>query len=95
MRTQAELSAAIDEALRQSLLLIKQKGLAVYQTFTENERTAVRFGLLPAAKVNQAFAELLALREDLAVFQDHTDVARLLALAIMDAANAGPDPLVV
>jgi hypothetical protein len=72
---------------------IKEKGAAVYATFTASEKTVVRFGMMPADKTEKALAELKAeLADD--VF-DARDVSRLLSVAIMDEANKGPQKLVV
>ena len=68
----------------------------MYDTFDKSERTLVRFGMFPADKMKQLDDELLALAAD-GVFPmyDKCDLARLSAVGIMDAANAGPDKLVV
>ena len=77
-------------------LLIKQKAADLYATFNESERTLVRFGMFPAEKMKQLDDELLALAAQ-GVFPtfDKCDLARLSAVGVMDAANAGPDKLVV
>ena len=74
---------------------IKQKAVEVYASFTQQERRVVQFGMLPMQKTETAQAELIA------EFQaadgrktDSRDISRLLAVAIMDAANAGPDKMV-
>jgi hypothetical protein len=80
------------ESRKQADLLIKQKGLLLYQTFTEQERLIVRFGLFPGEKMSTAHRELMALNLET---YDESDISRLLAVAVMDAANAGPGKLVV
>jgi hypothetical protein len=72
--------------------LIKQKAIELYATFDKNERTGVRFGMFPAKKMEKAFAELAAVMEY--PRYDNTDISRLLAVGIMDAANAGPDKMI-
>jgi hypothetical protein len=80
----------------QAELLIKQKASALYATLSKSERTVVRFGMFPADKMKQLDDELLAMRaEGLFPMFDKSDLSRLSAVAIMDAANAGPDKLVV
>ncbi len=84
----------IRAARKQIEVRIKQKAIEVYGTFTPNERLVVRFGMMPSEKVLQAKAELLTefvFDKDF----DPADMPRLLAVAIMDAANAGPDKMVV
>lgn len=75
---------------------IKQFAAEVYGTFDENERLTVRFGLFPMKKMEAAQAELAAEfeRNDGWPF-DRCDLSRLLAVGIMEAANAGPDKMVV
>ena len=83
-------------ARRQADLIIRQKGAALYATFDENERSLVQFGMFPADKMKQLDDELLALAaQGTFPMYDKCDLARLSAVAIMDAANAGPDKLVV
>jgi len=83
------------EIRRLAELRIKQKGKQVYDTFTPKERTVVQFGMLPGEKTRQAEAELLAEEAIHDGPYDSSDICRLLAVAIMDAANAGPDKMVV
>jgi len=75
---------------------IKQFAAEVYSTFDENERLLVQFGMFPHDKMLKAEAELLAEFEacDGQPF-DSRDLSRLLAVGIMDAANAGKDKMVV
>jgi rRNA pseudouridine-1189 N-methylase Emg1 (Nep1/Mra1 family) len=83
------------ESRQLRLARFKQKGAEVYATFDKNERTVVQFGMFPHDKMLQAQAELaqeFALTDDTIDLQE---IARELAVAIMDAANAGPDKLVV
>jgi len=87
---------SLREEREQAELLIKQKAGALYATFNKSERTLVRFGMFPADKMKQLDDELLAMRaEGLFPMFDKSDLSRLSAVAIMDAANAGPDKLVV
>lgn len=75
---------------------IEQKAAEVYATFDKNERTAVRFGMMPRAKVESAEADLIREFEQAdGVKPNARDICRLLSVGIMDAANRGPDKLVV
>jgi hypothetical protein len=80
----------------QSELCIKAKAAALYATFTKDERLVVRFGMMPADKMLALDAELKAMKEqgDFPMF-DNCDLARIASVGVMDAANAGPDKLVV
>ena len=49
----------------------------IWPTFDKNERTLVRYGMFPAAKMAEAERELAATR----------DGARLLAVALMNCAS--------
>lgn len=80
------------EARKQANLLIQQKAANLYATFDKNERTGVRFGMFPAKPMQQAEAELLATLDY--PRYDKCDIARLLSVAIMDAANKGPDKMI-
>jgi hypothetical protein len=81
---------------REAEQIIKQKATDLYATFDQNERTLVRFGMFPADKMKQLDDELLALAaQGTFPMFDKCDLARLSAVAIMDAANAGPDKLMV
>jgi hypothetical protein len=84
------------EERQQAELLIEQKAAALYATFDKDERVLVRFGMFPAGKMKQLDDELLALKAQgqFPMF-DKCDLARLSAVGVMDAANAGPDKLVV
>ena len=84
------------EARQQAEAVIKQKGAELYATFDEDERAMMRFGLHPAGKTREADKELLAMKAggEFPMFSD-MDLSRLLAGAVMDAANAGPDKMVV
>jgi hypothetical protein len=55
-------------------LLCAQKAQTMWANFTDNEKTAVRFGMFPAFPMQAAEQEGLD--------------SRLLALALMDVANA-------
>jgi hypothetical protein len=80
----------------QAELLIKQKAAESYKTYTKDERLLVRFGMFPAGKMKALDAELLEMAaQDLFPMFDSQDLARLSAVGVMDAANAGPDKLVV
>lgn len=75
---------------------IKQYAAEVYGTFDANERLTVRFGLFPMKKMEAAQAELAAeFEENDGRPFDKCDLSRLLAVGIMEAANAGPDTMVV
>ena len=84
------------DSYAQAEWLIKQKAAALYATFDKSERTLVRFGMFPADKMRKLDEELSAMKAqgDFPMF-DKRDLARLSAVGIMDAANAGPDKLVV
>jgi hypothetical protein len=99
------LSAQIDTAYantargqrEQAETLVKLRAYECYQTFDDNERTIVRFGMLPASKVQPAEVALL---EELASIYgceilDTRDVGRLFAVGVMDAANGSDKPMVV
>lgn len=76
--------------------LIKLKAANLYATFDKSERTLVQFGMFPAAKMKHLDNELLAMKADgLFPMFDGCDLSRLSAVGVMDAANAGPDKLVV
>jgi len=83
---------------RQSIeVLIKQRGREAYATFDDSERSILQFGMLPAVKMEAATASLL---QEFVDSQDAeclstSDVSRKFAVAIMDAANDGSQPLVV
>jgi hypothetical protein len=82
----------LHDARRQADLLIQQKAAAVYASFDKNERTCVRFGMFPAVKRRPAETELLAMLDN--PRYNAVDVARLLSVAIMDAANKGPEKMI-
>jgi hypothetical protein len=74
-------------------LRCKEKGRQLYGTFVGMERTMVQLGMFPGAKMEAAQAELMAeFAEDTL---DPRDAGRWLAVGVMDAADAGPEPLVV
>ena len=83
---------------KQAGLLIKQLGSKLHVTFTSEERMLVRFGMLPVEKMRAAYLELLELASQ-GLFEgcdyDSCDLARLFAVAVMDAANLGSEPMVV
>ena len=84
------------QARREAEAVIRQKGAELYATFTQDERDMLRFGLHPAGKTQAADKELLAMKAGGAFpMFDEMDLSRLLAVAVMDAANAGPDKMVV
>ena len=80
-------------------LRIKQEGANLYQTFTPQERACVRFGMQPAGKTlacEEKLAREIAETEGRPLTpQDRVDLCRLLSVAVMDAANAGPDKMIV
>ena len=80
---------------REAETLIRQKGAALYATFDKDDRTLVRFGMFPAGKMKQLDDELLAMKADGFFPQfDKSDLSRLSAVAIMDAANAGKEKMI-
>jgi hypothetical protein len=81
---------------QQAEAVIKQKGAELYATFSEDERAMMRFGLHPHAKTVAAEKALMAMKAEGAFpMFDDMDLSRLLSVAVMDAANAGPDKMVV
>ncbi len=77
----------------------KARGMALYGTFTPQERRILQFGMHPAEKMRQAQAEMVV-----AFTQDEgrppsqrevVDLSRWLAVGCMEAADAGPDKMVV
>lgn len=78
-------------------LLVWVPAAVLYATFDKNERVAVRFGMLPAEKTQVIDRELLRMKREEGQFEmfDECRLASLLAVAVMDAANAGPDKMVV
>jgi hypothetical protein len=83
------------EARKQADLLIAQKAALLYHTFDKSERTLVRFGMFPAAKMKQLDDELAGMAaEGLFPMYDKRDLARLSAVAIMDEANKGKDKMI-
>jgi hypothetical protein len=80
---------------RQYGVRIRQEAEALYQTCDANERRLVQFGMLPAAKAQAAdqklLAEFLTCAGRPATPREQCDFTRLLAVAVMDAANRGPD----
>ena len=84
------------EERREADAVIRAKATALYATFDKNERGLVRFGMFPADKMKRLDDELLAMQADGAFpMYDRRDLTRLSAVAIMDAANEGPDKMVV
>ena len=77
----------------------KDKGTAVYATFTEQERKIMRVGMFPAEKMKIAtdalLKELYDVYEKTGGYMELGEMTRNLCSGIMDAANAGPDKLVV
>lgn len=82
---------------RQTLnAMIAQRAKEAYDTFDKNERTVLQFGMFPHDKMRTAQSALIAeLTEHDGEEPDHVEIARLLAVAIMDCANRGTQPLVV
>lgn len=85
----------LGESRRLGELLIKQAGEKVYDELDENERTVLRFGMLPAGKTEAAEKALLAEHPDLLEQFGKTDVGRIMAVAAMDACNQRGDGMVV
>lgn len=88
--------ADLRDARQQAEAVIQQKGTELYATFTQDERDMLRFGLHPHGKTEAADQELLKMKAAGAfpMFSE-MDLSRMLAVAVMDAANAGPDKMVV
>lgn len=80
--------------------LIKLRGQELYDTYDENERAMVAFGMQPAVKVIP-FEEKLILEltsngnEEVGGGYNIGDISRLLCVAVMDAANRGSQKMVV
>lgn len=77
----------------------RAEGVKLYATFTEQERKMLQFGMHPYQKMVDAEARLV---EQFAEAEGRTatpsekaDMCRLLALGCMEAANAGPDKMIV
>lgn len=86
------------EASRQTETLCKLRGMECYKTFDKSERTVVQFGMFPHGKTldgeKAVRLEIAAIDPDfLEAYTD--DIGRWFVLGIMDAANAGPDKMVV
>jgi hypothetical protein len=78
--------------------LIKIRGQELYDTFDGNERVMVQIGMLPAKKTIpfQDNLELeLSLDGNFESPYNSVDIARLLTVAVMDAANRGNQKMVV
>lgn len=81
--------------------MFTQRGQELYDTYTEEERTILQFGMQPAIKTGEAIdkltAELVQISDDPNIGGGYTvnDITRLLSLAVMDAANRGNQKLVV
>ena len=69
--------------------LADKAGKAAYEKFDENERRAVSFGMFPHFKMKDAEVEFMAAVKEAGLEEDYRsgDSARLLAVAIMDAAG--------
>ena len=83
------------ESRRLWQVMIKQKAELTYATFTQQERSIVRFGMLPYAKTSKAADDLII--EHIKAEgrpPNLADLHRDLAVAIMDVANAGPDKMI-
>lgn len=83
------------DAYKQTQTRIKQIGAQTYNTFTKDERLVVQFGMFPHDKMIAADKALKAEMEIIGVEEDARDLSRWLTVAIMDAANAGPQKMVV
>jgi hypothetical protein len=81
---------------RQIELRCKQHAAIVYKAFTQSERACVRFGMFPAEKMQEAESflsdEMFIATGDAA---NRVDLARYLAVGVMDEANRGPNKMVV
>ena len=76
-------------------LLIKQAGTNLFESLDDNERTVLRFGMLPHVKTIEAEKALLEQAPELLEDFDKCDIARLLAVGAMEACNASGKPMVV
>lgn len=78
---------------------ISQAGQKLYESLDQGERHVVQFGMFPREKMEQAQAKLLQefVRDEgrPPISEECCNIARDLAVAVMDAANRGPDKLVV
>lgn len=83
------------ESYKVGELLIKQAGHKLFESMDENERTILRFGMLPHHKTVAAEKALLASCPDLADDFTAADIGRIMAVAAMDACNASGKPMVV
>ncbi len=83
------------ESYRLGELLIKQAGHKLFESMDENERTILRFGMLPHDKTRAAEKALLESCPDLLEDFDMRDIGRIMAVAAMDACNASGNPMVV
>lgn len=74
---------------------IAQKAAEVYAAFDKNQRAGVRFGMFPREPMEKAQAELFVeFTQADGTPANPSDLARELAVAIMDAANRGPDKMI-
>lgn len=76
-------------------LLVKQAGINLFESMDDNERTILRFGMLPAGKTQAAEKALLESCPDLLEQFSKCDIGRIMAVAAMDACNASGKPMVV
>lgn len=83
------------ENYRLAELLIKRAGHNLYDAMDDNERTVLRFGMLPAQKTEAAEKTLLAEHPELLEQFSKADVGRIMAVAAMDACNQRGDGMVV
>ena len=82
--------------MRQYESICKLAGMNAYRSFDKQERTLVRFGMFPAAKMTKATAEVEAaiLAIDPMQELDGVSISRWFAVGVMDAANAGAEPMI-
>lgn len=83
------------ESYKVGELLIKQAGHKLFESMDEDERTILRFGMLPHDKTSAAEKALLESCPDLLEDFDMRDIGRIMAVAAMDACNASGKPMVV
>lgn len=62
--------------------MVNAKAAELWGAFDDNEKTLVRFGMFPAAKMEKAEAELVAAEIDC------RESGRLLSVALMEIAEA-------
>ena len=83
------------DSYRLAELTIKQAGHKLYDSLDDNEKTVLRFGMLPHIKTVAAEDDLIASDPSLLETFDRCEIGRIMAVAAMDACNASGDGMVV